>query len=366
MTPDSSDILRTGTVASPSWARLARTSLFVLSALMVPAAHAQDEKVTIIVGQNGPELQPAWEASGIWKDAPYNLEFATFPNVVENATALAAGKIDIGAIAQFTAIQAQAAANPDWTKDDVPYKSVLVFSTADSENHERFVTVASKDSGITELTADAVRGKRWASSPGATNFLLYLQTLKHLGLTPEDVVPVTLNNEAGALALLNGQVDLVSGPIEFYDQSLADGAKIIAKSGDVGPGSQNSLIASTASLADPAKDAALRDLVARYVAFQDWYNTHPKEAQETLVKVRKLTPESAAFFWAYNRVIPRPITKERIDDARSIAQVVHEFGVIKKTVDVSLAYDSRYTDTIEEKKTSLNFDDNLKKSLASN
>lgn len=325
-----------------------------------------EDRITLVIGQNGQELQPGWEASGLWKDAPYNIEFATFPNAVENATALAGGNVDVSYFAQFTAIQAQAAANPDWTKENTPYKSIVVAATADTENHERFVTVASKASGIAELTADAVRGKRWASSPGATNFLLYLQTLKHLGLTPKDVVPVTLNNEAGALAVLHGEVDLVSGPIDFYDQALADGGKVIAKSGDVGPGSPGGLLANTVSLGDPAKDAAIRDLVARYVAYQDWYNTHPKEAQEALVKVRKLTPESAKFIWAYTRVRPQPITEARIDEARSIAAVVHDFGAIGKAVDASFAYDDRYTDTIEEALKATDFDANLKNSLAGN
>lgn len=328
-----------------------------------PAAQAQ--QLTLVVGQNGTELQPGWDASGIWKDAPYKIEFATFPNAVENATALAAGRVDVSYFAQFTAIQAQAAANPDWTKETVPYKSIVVAATADTVNHERFVTVASKASGITELTADAVRGKRWASSPGATNFLLYLQSLKHLGLTPKDVVPVTLNNEAGALALLHGEVDLVSGAIDSYATAVAGGARVIAKSGDVGPGSPGGLIANSGSLADPAKDAAIRDLVHRYVEYQNWYNTHPKEAKEALVKVRKLTPQNADFIWSYTRVLPQPIDEARIDEARSIAAVTYDFGAIGKQVDTSLAYDNRYTDTITDALKATKFEDNLKQSLAS-
>ncbi|MCR6502363.1 PhnD/SsuA/transferrin family substrate-binding protein [Shinella sp. CPCC 101442] len=349
--------------------RLPKLGLAATIAVIVLGAQAfaEDSKtITLVIGQNGQELQPGWEASGIWKDAPYKLEFATFPNAVENATALAAGNVDVSYFAQFTAIQAQASSNPDWTKETVPYKSIVVAATADTVNHERFVTLASGASGIGELTADSVRGKRWASSPGATNFLLYLQTLKHLGLKPADVVPVTLNNEAGALAVLHGEVDLVSGPIDFYDQALADGGKVISKSGEVGPGSPGGLLANSQSLSDPAKDAAIRDLIARYVAYQDWYNTHPAEAQDALVKVRKLSPESAKFIWAYTRVRPQPITGERIDEARSIASVVHEFGAIGKAIDASLTYDARYTDTIEEALKTTNYDANLQGSLTGN
>ena len=340
-------------------------SAFSLAAVIVQPGQAEEAKqITLVIGQNGQELQPTWEASGIWKDAPYKIEFATFPNAVENATALSAGKVDVSYFAQFTAIQAQAAANPDWTKDTVPYKSIVVAATADPVNHERFVTVASKDSGITKLTADAVRGKRWASSPGATNYLLYLQSLKHLGLTPKDVVPVTLNNEAGALALLHGEVDLVSGAIDSYGPAIKNGATVIAKSGDVGPGSPGGLLANSKSLADPAKDAAIRDLVRRYVEYQDWYNRHPKEAKEALVKVRKLTPENADFIWSYTRVLPQPIDEARIDEARSIAEVVYGFGALSKAIDASFAYDNRYGDTILETLKKINFEANLKDSLA--
>lgn len=325
---------------------------------------AEAQQLTLVIGQNGQELEPGWEASGVWNDAPYKLEFATFPNAVENATALAAGRVDVSYFAQFTAIQAQAAASPDWTEDNVPYRSIVVAATGDTVNHERFVTVASKASGITTLTADSVRGKKWASSPGATNFLLYLQSLKHLGLTPKDVVPVTLNNEAGALALLHGEVDLVSGGIDSYGVAISDGARVIAKSGDVGPGSPGGLIANSKSLADPAREAAIRDLVRRYVEYQNWYNTHPKEAKEALVKVRKLKPEIAEFTWSYTRVRPQPIDEARIDEARSIAKITYDFGAIGKSIDPSLAYDNRYTDTIEAALKETHFDDNLKQSLA--
>lgn len=333
-------------------------------AIALPANMASAQDLTIVVGQNGTELQPGWEASGIWKDAPYKIEFATFPNAVENATALAAGRVDVSYFAQFTAIQAQAAANPEWTKETVPYKSIVVAATADPINHERFVTVASKASGIGELSADAVRGKRWASSPGATNFLLYLQSLEHLGLTPKDVVPVILNNEAGALALLHGEVDLVSGAIDSYGTAVTNGARVISKSGDVGPGSPGGLIANSKSLADPVKDAALRDLVRRYVEYQNWYNTHPKEAKDALVKVRKLKPEIADFTWSYTRVFPQAIDEAQIDQARSIAAVTYEFGAIGKQIDASLTYDNRYADTIQETLKSTNFENNLKHSLA--
>lgn len=351
---------RPGKSGSTRWLALGLAA-FGMSAL-AHGAHA--DQLTLVVGQNGTELQPGWDASGIFKDAPYKVEFATFPNAVENATALAAGRVDVSFFAQFTAIQAQAAANPDWTKETVPYKSIVVAATADPVNHERFVTVASKQSGITELTADSVRGKRWASSPGATNFLLYLQSLEHLGLTPLDVVPVTLNNEAGALALLHGEVDLVSGAIDSYGTAVANGARVIAKSADVGPGSPGGLIASSKSLADPAKDAALRDLVRRYVEYQNWYNTHPREAKAALIKVRKLTPAIADFTWAYTRVLPQPIDETQIDHARSIASVTHDFGAITKPVDAALAYDGRYNDTVEAALKATHFDDNLKTSLA--
>lgn len=63
------------------------------------------------------------------------------------------------------------------------------------------------------------------------------------------------------------------------------------------------------------------------------------------------------------RVLPQPIDESRIDQARSIVDVVYDFGALNKSVDASLAYDDRYTDTITEALKATNYDANLKQSL---
>lgn len=250
--------------------------------------------VTLTLGQNDATVGPLFEASGILDDLPYQVDFANFPDQVQAAAALVSGEVDASVTAQYTVVQAVAAATPEWTEDTIPYVTVVSTTRISEEVSDWVGTVSSPGSGITELTADAVRGKKWTTTPGATNFLTMLQTLDYLGVEYDEIEWVSLSNPDGALALLNNQVDLASGAFSNYADSVAEGGSNLLSGADVGPGSPGGLIVSTASLDDPLKTAALEDFVARFVEYHYWKLTSPEDVQSVLVTEQKLSEEAAA------------------------------------------------------------------------
>ncbi len=323
--------------------------------------------VTITLGQNDPSVRAAINASGIFDDAPYKVEFVDFSNQVEASTALTTGDIDGSVIAQYTVVQAAAGARPAWTAETAPYKTILVPGFVDTEKWDPFGTVASKKSGITELTADAVRGKKWTASPGATNYLTMLQTLDYLGLSLDDIEYVPLDNAAGAIALLNNEVDLVSGAYSSYFDAIEDGAKKLLSGAQVGPGSPGAVVATTKSLDDPVKGKAWEDFVSRYVEYRLWVLEHEDEWVDAVSQVTKISPDQARQqYLYYGRGLIGPVTEEAKEAGQGIADVAFKNKAISQEIDAAAGYDDRFTDVIEAKLTELDFDAAVEKSRADN
>ncbi|MDV6271437.1 ABC transporter substrate-binding protein [Rhodococcus globerulus] len=323
--------------------------------------------VTITLGQNDPALKALLPASGALDGAPYKVDFVDFSNQVEASTALATGKIDGSVLAQYTVIQAAANAKPAWTEDTAPYRTVLVPQFVDVENHDPFGTVASAKSGITELTADSVRGKKWTASPGATNYLTMLQTLDHLGLGLNDIDYVQLDNAAGALALLNNEVDLASGLFSSYFATLDNGGTALDSSHQVGPGSPTALVASTASLSNPLQAKAWEDFVQRYVEFRKWILENKDQYVDVLVATTKVKPEQAAFQWLqFGRGSVSPVTDADIAKGQDIADLAYKAGVLPAKIDASIGYDARFTDVIDAKIAAIGVPDAVARSIAAN
>lgn len=339
------------------------TTAFAQQAGAQPSAEALS-KITLRIGQNNGELEPIFRASGAFDGSAYQIKFSSFNNALDNYTALAAGNIDISDSAVTTALQLQQSAGEPWTEKTAPIKTLLLRVSDYPGSVDRYVVMAGSKSGITSLTADSVRGKKFAYSPGANNYLVFLGTLKHLGLTPKDVVPVQLDTTANALALLSNSVDLVSGSIELYGAALDDGAKVISSSAKLGIPIQSGVLASTESLNDPVKEAAIRDFLARYIKFQNWFIANPDKAIAAYVNGRHFTPSQARTAWLTGRVLCTTVNDKAISDAQTVSDLLFEAGAFKKKLDVSVDFDARYTDLIEQSLAQTSYDANLKASLA--
>lgn len=303
--------------------------------------------VTIKVGGQGSDNQAGFVASGLFKDAPYTIEYPTFPSPANTLTALASGKIDIANnVSQWTATQASAGEATPWTSTTAPYKNILVSAPGNPQDFSRFVIAASKQSGITDIAK--AKGKKWGIIPGSSLNLFSEVVLKKLGWTRDDVKVVNLDATNQVLALQSGQVDVLFNVTDNLAPALSTGAKIIGTANDYGLTLYTGYLASTQSLADPKKDAAIKDFTKRLVEYQDWYITHPDEAQKALVDFNHVTPEQATQIWEYSRILPKAPSAEVATYSQSLADLAQQVGLINKKVDASTLLDDRYASTIED------------------
>lgn len=315
-----------------------------------PARETDDNQlsdVTLILGQNNFDLEPKLKASGVLAGAPYQVKFSSFSNVADVATALGSGAIDYAGSSPIAAIQAQASAVPLWTATDLPYKAIWLTAPVDPTASE-FVQLVSAKSGITEFTADQIRGKRWSTPPGGNTELNQLLALKSLGLTRDDIESVSLTHAQAAAALSTGDIDIASAVIGNFGEVIANhSATIIARGAEYGGDIPSGGYATTTAISDSAKSAALGDLLKRLMQANLWWAEHPAEAQQALVDTQKLSPEAAELSWFYTRQTVIPIDDAQAAAIQNEADVLFEAGSIKTKVDVGLTLDRQYSDLIQ-------------------
>ncbi|EIC83096.1 ABC transporter substrate-binding protein [Serratia sp. M24T3] len=317
--------------------------------------------VTITMGQQGSETEAIFVASGAFANAPYKINFATFSSPGDTLTALASGKIDFGNnIAQWTATQAAASANPVWTVATAPYKSVLVNAPANPEKFDRFVVAASAQSGITDIKQ--TRGKIWGILPGTSGNLFAAKVLEKEGWTFKDVISANLDSTNQAIALQTGNVDLIFNPRDNLLGSLSRGAKILGEAHQFDYTVYTGYLANVKSLNDPVKGLAMRDFTQRIICSMDWFVQNPQKAQAALVKFRKLTPAQAKTVWEYTRIVPEAPSAAIANYSQSLSNTAVKYGLLKHDVDANVLLDRRYAVDINKTLAVTNYLEHLKAS----
>ncbi|MGI4812738.1 MAG: ABC transporter substrate-binding protein [Janthinobacterium lividum] len=360
--PNSARRLVLALVALPWLASFHSLSASAAQATAVDAAALS--KITLNIGQNNGELEPLYRASGAFDGTPYKIKFSSFNNALDNYTALAAGNVDVSDSAVTTAQQLQQSAAVPWTAATAPIKTILVRVSDYPGSLPKYVVIAGSKSGITQLNANTLKGKKFAYSPGANNYLVYLATLKYFGVKPSELRPVQLDTTANSLALLSNNVDLVSGSIELYGAAIDDGAKIVSSSAKLGLPLLSGILANTDALNDHLKGAAIKDFVVRYIKFQDWFTTHPAAAQAAYVNGRHFTKAQAETAWRSSRIFFVPVSTETVAQAQQVSNLLYDAGAFTKKLDASVIFDDRFSKLVEQTLTDTHFAANLKASLA--
>jgi len=293
----------------------------------------QDNGIPTLIGE-----------SGVLDDAPYTVEWAILAGPAANLTALYGRTIDVGHMGDTSLTIEQANADREWTEQTVPLKIIAGWRNDYDPRYPPLVTAVRADSGIESL-AD-LRGRSWGYNFGGYNHAQYLVSLARAGLTEADIEPVKFNDgNASAAAFNSGQVQVYSGSHGPILSALASGqARILLTDRDTGIPALNVWTARTDVLADPDKDAALRDFFGRLARFWQWYADHPDQVRQTLQRTLKLDEHRAAFEYHTRSGPFRRLDEALVAEEQAVADELARAGAIKKPVDVAIEYDPRYND----------------------
>ena len=289
------------------------------------ANHPEWNEYTFTIGDNGGDgSEELAKVTGAFDDAPYKIKFARFDYGPPLVQAAATGDIDLGYVGTVPPITGAA--------KQYGFKIVATQHGADPTKAAENIIVP-KDSPIQTL-AD-LKGKKIGIPQGSSAHGLALLALKSVGLTPKDVEFVYLSPAAGATAFNTGKVDAWSIWNPPSAIAVGDGARIIAKG--IPPIDQvnNYYVATDKSLNDPARRAALADVLTRIARIFNWAQQNPDQyakaiAAETGIPLKDARETVDAYPFKISQVLPEDIAAEQ-----QLSDAFFEAGEITKKVDVA-------------------------------
>jgi sulfonate transport system substrate-binding protein len=304
--------------------------------------HPEWSQYSFTLGDNGGDgSEELAKLTGAFDDAPYKVKFARFDYGPPLVQAAASGDIDLGYVGTVPPITGAA--------KQYGFKIVATQHGADLTKAAENIIVP-KDSPIHTL-AD-LKGKKIAIPQGSSAHGLALLALKSVGLTPKDVELVYLSPAAGATAFNTGKVDAWSIWNPQSAIAVGGGARILAAGLPPIDQVNNYYVATDKSLGDPARRAALADVLTRVARIFNWAQQNPDDyakaiAKETGVPLKDARATVDAYPFKISQVLPSDIKAEQ-----DLSNAFFEAGEITKQVDVTTITDNLLPDGFDSSKLS--------------
>lgn len=325
---------------------LGRRATFLLPALLASPAIAADlprrvpPGTRLVAADQNQALQTMMQASGEHGRLAATVTYANFlggPAILE---AFRAGALDLGIVGNTPPIQAHAAG------ERIP----VIAARTSTEPDYKFAVRP----GLTVATLKDFAGKRIAYAEGTGRQPFVLRALQLAGLTRRDVRLVPLRVSDFPDAVRGGQVDLAPLNEPHFSRYLAQWAD---RGASALPADQHAelprrlsyLYASGRALDDPAKAAALRDFVIRWIAASRWSKARPEEwVQAYYVRLQNLRPEDGRAIEASEGEYRFPPLSTLIAPHQATIDLIHAAGDIPRRLDAREEFDLRFDAVIAE------------------
>ncbi|MEK4523492.1 ABC transporter substrate-binding protein [Psychrobacillus sp. FSL W7-1457] len=308
-----------------------------------------NKKVKVIIAEDGAASGAGFyiaKEKGYFEDYNIEVEFAQFANSDEMLPALASGDVDIAggvstasffnAIAQGIDVKIIADKG-----HNVPGKSYFSFVIG---NHMKDVIKEYKD----------FEGKRIAvSSKNSIDEFIFLEMLKHAGLTPEDVEFVLLGDFGSMLgAIENGSIDAALQIEPLIAQGIENGFhERFGDATDYAPESQIAMVLGSPQFMSEEQDVSLRFMAAYLKGVRDYNDAFIKgEGKAEIIEIMtKYTSLKDPVLWEKVFVTGLdPNGKMFLDDVLKQYDVYKENGAISGDVDFDKAVDTSITEKAVE------------------
>ena len=241
--------------------------------------------VTVNFGDQEQEFQTLLTASGALKGASYKVNFVEFDSGPLVDAGFAAHRLDVGEMGDLPASLA--------VKSGLPVTAIAVSLPVGASEY------LLARPGVTSISQ--LRGKPVAYTTGTAEQAFALRALHSAGLTQKDVqqVNVTLQELGTALDSGAAYASVVSVEQKVDYEQTHPNAVILASVDTVSPPSYSYLLGDNASLASPAKLAAIDDLLKRVVEAENWEKAHQAQwVADYYVGVEHQTPAIAKIILA--------------------------------------------------------------------
>lgn len=253
-----------------------------------------------------------------------------------------AGAIDIDFGLNFAApVLNQANASWAWTAEDRPY---VIIGANLQLNHGGTAIVVHPNSGI--RTVKDLAGKSVSFAKGTANHYFLAIAAQRAGLDLKSVTPVLMPLSEARAAFISGSVDALVTALSNARPVITSGdGQVLTTSAGIYD-NYAWFVAHLEVLKDPAKEAAVADVLVRLQKSSIWQSENVDKVAEIFVKEGHQKPADAALNAAENPSLYVPIDKKVIAANQNQADVFFEAGVAKKKIDASLGFDDHFNKVI--------------------
>ncbi|NIH83120.1 ABC transporter substrate-binding protein [Amycolatopsis granulosa] len=293
-----------------------------------PVSPADLAKVTLKVGDQKGGSQALLKAAGLLDGLPYHLEWSTFTSGPPLLEAASGGAIDVGAVGNTPPIFA-AAANA----------RIAVVSSAQGDVRGDALLVP-PDSPLRTI-AD-LKGKTIGVAKGSSAHGQILLNLRKAGMSTKDVQLSFLQPADAYGAFTQHRIDAWAVWDPYTSQAVLEaGARVLAD----GTGTANGYsfeVAGHDALADPGKNAAIRDFVVRIAKAQRWSDTHRDQWGQAWAADTGLAPGVALAAARNGPDVPVALDDRVIASEQELADAFTGEKVLPGKVEFARFVDTRY------------------------
>jgi sulfonate transport system substrate-binding protein len=255
------------------------------------------------------------------------VKWTVFQSGPPHFEAMAANRLDFGAVGNSPVVSAQAAG--------IPFKEIAVGSDGLKGN----AILLPKDSKIKSFKE--LKGKKIAVAKGSSGFNLLYRAIDQAGLTPDDVEIIQLQPDEAQPAFESGAVDAWSIWEPFISlQTIKNGAKTLENGESLNVYSPNFVIARTA-FTEEHPELAVRFLKV-FEKARLFEKEHREEAIELYANSRKIDKNVVQQVLENIQATNLPITEDIIQAQQETADFQYELGAISKKIDTSKVVDNTY------------------------
>lgn len=299
-----------------------------------PAAGAGDtaqataaEPVTLVLGDQVRMMRALVEASGAFDGIPYRVEWTNFQGAAPLFEALKANAVDTAPAGDSPTLAAAAAGTP--------FRIVAVF-TSSARGVGVVVPANSKIRSIADLDGQEVVV---SSARGSISHYQLLGALKEAGV-PVGRVKLSFMLPVDALtAFKSGHLQVWATFDPYLASAELAGARVLRNGEGINSG-HGYLTVSERALADPAKRAALADVIQRYARAHAWRNANLSAYTGLYSQITGLAPEIAERVVGRGRADLQPIDQAAIDSLRRVAEVYAAEKLLPQDIDVAALFDA--------------------------
>ncbi|HLS77728.1 MAG TPA: ABC transporter substrate-binding protein [Nocardia sp.] len=292
----------------------------------------------LVIADQSERLQSALRFSGELDKLPFEVEFANFVGGPAILEAFRAGAADVAPVGDTPPIHALAAGQ------DVPIIAAYQTSTSSLK-----LAVAP---GVSVPTLRDLKGKKIAYAEGTAQQAAVLRALDKADLSIDDVELVRLQLAEFLDAVRAGQVDvapLIEPNVTRFLRT--EGTSLVPDEQTQGIYTGLAyLYARREATNDPAKSAALAQLVGAYVRAYQWVNTHPEEwKQRYYVENQKVSVEDAdRIVKSLGDYVFPHLDQNLIDRQQRTIDVIDAAGHLPRKIQASDGFDLRFDALITE------------------